>query len=162
MKRPKFQEYKSRKLELSVKIPTDWQKIQSKEQTEYPMEEYVYPIELDYDPHCFISRIEIPPEEQSDRNFQELSNELMLLALGNVEEEDKQIIARQIKTINNCPARMDIFVFFDPAFVVQVTQYQVCYQFKESVCGFIGIVQSSKELEYLPIFQKIAESIKPE
>lgn len=159
---PTFQEYKSKKLRLDIKIPEKWKKIESKQQLDEGMEGYVYPSNLDYDPHFFIKRIAIPPKEQNSENFEELSDELMRLALGNLEEDSFQLISRQITTINNCPARIDLFVFYDPDFGTPVTQYQVCYQLNESVCGFIGIVQSTEELKYVPIFQKIAESIKPE
>lgn len=153
-----FERHFSNKLGLSLEIPQTWQKIESHHLDEQT-EGYLYSAKLTHNPQIFIKKIVIPDVEQHDKNFVELADELLQLPLQKLQPEQFEIISQTLTKIDNYPARLDIFVFQPPDFELPITQYQVCWQCDRTVYGLVGMVESTKELQYLPIFAAVASSI---
>ncbi|WP_427162497.1 hypothetical protein ACQFX9_13665 [Aliinostoc sp. HNIBRCY26] len=148
------------KLGFSVEIPNNWQKIEN-----YPFmgagtEGYFYPTNLAHDPQIFFNKTVLKLRKQIDNFFETFADQLMQSALKNLASEQFEIITQIHSKIDDFPARIDVFVFQSPNFEVPVTQYQVCWQNHQTLYALVGMVESTQELEYLPIFETVAASIR--
>ncbi|MBD2596173.1 hypothetical protein H6G74_17840 [Nostoc spongiaeforme FACHB-130] len=153
-----FERHFSDKLNISLEIPQTWQKIANQHLDEQT-EGYFYPAQSKNNPQIFIKKILIPEIEQHEQNFIELADELLQLPLQKLQSEQFEIISQTQTKIDNYPARLDIFVFQPPDVELPITQYQVCWQCHQLVYGLVAMVESTAELEYLPIFATVAGSI---
>ncbi|MBD2456861.1 hypothetical protein H6G80_22640 [Nostoc sp. FACHB-87] len=153
-----FERHFSEKLNISLEIPQTWQKIANHHLDEHT-EGYFYPAQSAHNPQIFIKKIVIPETEQHEQNFIELADELLQLPLQKLQPEQFEIISQTPTKIDNYSARLDIFVFQPPDVELPITQYQVCWQCHHLVYGLVAMVESTAELEYLPIFATVAGSI---
>ncbi|GBE93480.1 hypothetical protein [Nostoc cycadae] len=153
-----FERHFSDKLGISLEIPQTWQKIE-KQYLDEQTEGYFYPAQLVHNPQIFIKKIVVPDAEQHEQNFVELADELMQLPLQKLQPEEFEIITQTQTKVDNYPAILDIFVFQSPDVELPITQYQVCWQNHQTVYGLIAMVESTEELQYLPIFAAVAGSI---
>lgn len=152
--------YSSKLTGISITLPINWQNAEVEEETDAPTDIYVLPSDNDYDPQILIKIIEIPEDERHPENYQELAEAMMDSQCNNDTLNILELIEQRLVTIDNCPARIDIFNYVDIELEVPITQYQVCIQQDTAVCGLLAMVQTEYLEQYLPIFEAATQSIR--
>jgi hypothetical protein len=107
-----------------------------------------------YHPQLLIQRVPLSGERVSD-GCDLLAEELLQLYPPPLEIGDRHSL-----TVDNFPARLDIFSFYDPEFNIQVTHNQVCIQLPDALYSAIGIVERQSTESLLPVFEQAVRSIR--
>jgi hypothetical protein len=144
---------------ISLTLPKNWQ--QSKvEETDEPTDIYFLPSDYDYDPQIIIKVFEIPEAENHPDNYQEFAVALLEMQCKNDTLNLLEVLEQKLVTIDNSPARIDVFNYVDSELEVPITQYQVCIQQDAAVCGFLAMVETAYLSEYLPILEAAVQSMR--
>lgn len=149
--RNRLTHYYSKEIGVSLELPEDWHEGENNgERVSYGCAS-----EGQYHPQLLIQRVPLSAVEQVSDGCDRLAEELLQLYPPPREMGDRHSL-----TVDNFPARVDIFSFYDPEFNIQVTHYQVCIQLPDALCSVIGIVDKPSAESWLPVFEQAVQSIR--
>ncbi|MCT7983110.1 hypothetical protein NG796_07375 [Laspinema sp. A4] len=143
--------YYSAEMGVSLELPEDWHEGESnRERVSYSCTS-----EGPYHPQLLIQRVPLSVWERVSDGCDRLAEELLQLYPPPLEIRDRYPL-----TVDNFPARVDIFSFYDPEFNRQVTHYQACIQLPDALYSAIGIVERQFAESLLPVFEQAVGSIR--
>ncbi|MEO0488133.1 MAG: hypothetical protein AAF215_22335 [Cyanobacteria bacterium P01_A01_bin.123] len=150
---------------LTLKLPKGWQRDGTRSQANGSTDIFFGPTAQLADnasgsasePQLLVKTI---PTPEGVTNFQTIAVALKQQQLEAGGGEAVQSLAEETITIDNHPARLDVFTYQDAALQTTVMQCQACIQQAESVCVLMGMARGPEQMDYLQLFQHAVAAVQ--